>query len=359
MAYPPLCKPGHPQQQAEEHEQLKSPFKWPLQKRTPRRRDPRLLQLTWAWPVYCVGIMPPLLFRLSVRPWRALSVGLAVVLGMGGWSSAQAQVLLHVPLPNGGLMQAQALQLATDSLRLAQFGQTEEALRRLQLAVAMVPNSSELLYVLGNVHLELGDLEQAIASLQKARALSPQDGAVLYSLGSAYLRQGSYFAAAETLERAVALQPDNPNARFQLGNAYLMLDRWDAARQEYEKTLQLDPAYWPAMNNMGLVDYEQGDLDAAIDRWERTIEMNNAVAEPYLALATALYIRGETERAEELGAKAMRLDPNYARLQVLRENLWRENLLRDVQILLRTRPVAEALQQAAIEQFNRRMGLSE
>ncbi|MGY2802974.1 hypothetical protein ACVWZ1_002502 [Thermostichus sp. MS-CIW-25] len=32
MAYPPLCKPGHPQQQAEEHEQLKSPFKWPLQK---------------------------------------------------------------------------------------------------------------------------------------------------------------------------------------------------------------------------------------------------------------------------------------------------------------------------------------
>jgi tetratricopeptide (TPR) repeat protein len=306
---------------------------------------------------FCVGVMPPLLFRLSVRFLLTLPLGLAMVLGRGKWDPARAQVLLRVPLPNGELMRAQGLQLATDALRLAQFGQTEEALRRLQLAVAMVPTSSELLYVLGNVHLELGDYGQAIQALQKARALAPDDADILYSLGSAYLRQGSYFAAAETLERAVALQPDSPNARFQLGNAYLMLDQWERARQEYEKTLELDPAYWPAMNNLGLVDYEQGDLEAAIERWERTIEMNDAVAEPYLALATALYVRGETERAEELGAKAMRLDPSYARLEVLRENLWRENLLRDVQILLRTRPVAEALQQAAIEQFNQQMGL--
>lgn len=303
------------------------------------------------------------LFLNCVQPihgLRALPVSLAVVLGMGGWGSlASAQVLMHVPVPNGGLMQAQGLQLATDSLRLAQFGQAEEALRRLQLAVEMVPNSSELHYVLGNVHLELGDYAQANQALQKARALAPEDAAVLYSLGSSYLRQGSYFAAVEALERAVALQPDNPNARFQLGNAYLLLDNGDRARQEYEETLQLDPAYWPAMNNIGLVDYEQGDLDAAIDRWERTLEMIDSMAEPYLALATALYIQGETERAEELGAKAMRLDPEYARLQVLRENLWGENLLRDVQILLRTRPVAEALQQAAVDQFNQQMGLSE
>lgn len=308
---------------------------------------------------FCVGVMPPLVFRLPVRFLLTLPLGLAMVLGVGRGDPARAQVLLHLPLPSGELMRAQALQLATDSLRLAQFGQTEEALRRLQLAVAMVPNSSELLYVLGNVHLERGDYAQAVQALQKARALATDDADILYSLGAAYLRQGSYFAAAEALERAVALQPDNPNARFQLGNAYLMLDQWDPARREYEKTLELDPAYWPAMNNIGLVDYEQGDLDAAIERWERTIEMNDSVAEPYLALATALYIRGETGRAEELGAKAMRLDPSYARLEVLRENLWREKLLRDVQVLLRSRPVAEALQQAAVEQFNRQMGLSE
>ncbi len=305
--------------------------------------------------------LPSFLSSLQLcRGLQALSVSVGVVLWMGGsLSSAQAQVLMHVPVPNGGLMQAQGLQLATDSLRLAQFGQAEEALRRLQLAVEMVPNSSELHYVLGNVHLELGNYAQANQSLQKARALAPEDAAVLYSLGSSYLRQGSYFAASEALERAVALQPDNPNARFQLGNAYLLLNNGDRARQEYEEALQLDPSYWPAMNNIGLVDYEQGDIDAAIERWERTIEMIDTMAEPYLALATALYIRGETERAEELGAQAMRLDPEYARLQVLRENLWGENLLRDVQILLRTRPVAEALQQAAVDQFNQQMGLSE
>ncbi|MGQ9836686.1 MAG: tetratricopeptide repeat protein [Cyanobacteriota bacterium] len=301
-------------------------------------------------------------FLSTVQPisgLRILPVSLAVVLGMGGWGSlASAQVLMHIPIPNEGLMRAQGLQLATDSLQLAQFGQAEEAVRRLQLAVAMVPNSSELHYVLGNVHLQLGDYAQASQSLQKARALAPEDVAVLYSLGSAYLRQGSYFAASEALERAVALDPENANARFQLGNTYLLLNNYDRARQEYEKTLRLDPSYWPAMNNIGLVNYEQGDLDAAIDHWERTLEMVDSMAEPYLALATALYIRGETERAEELGAKAMRLDPDYARLQVLRENLWGPNLMRDVQILLRTRPVTEALQQAAAEQFNQQMGLS-
>ncbi|MFS8865125.1 tetratricopeptide repeat protein, partial [Synechococcus sp. H55.9] len=138
--------------------------------------------------------MPPLVFRLPVRFLLTLPLGLAMVLGVGRGDPARAQVLLHLPLPSGELMRAQALQLATDSLRLAQFGQTEEALRRLQLAVAMVPNSSELLYVLGNVHLERGDYAQAVQALQKARALATDDADILYSLGAAYLRQGSYFA---------------------------------------------------------------------------------------------------------------------------------------------------------------------
>jgi tetratricopeptide (TPR) repeat protein len=137
-----------------------------------------------AW--FCVGIMPSLSFRFCL----ALPAGLALVLGIEGGDPARAQVLLHVPLPNGDLMQAQGLQLATNALRLAQFGQTEEALRRLQLAVAMVPTSSELLYALGNVYLELGNSAQAVQVLQRARALAPPGWGCPLLPGSGLLAAG-------------------------------------------------------------------------------------------------------------------------------------------------------------------------
>ncbi|NJO86200.1 MAG: hypothetical protein HC818_06345 [Synechococcaceae cyanobacterium RM1_1_27] len=61
------------------------------------------------------------------------------------------------------------------------------------------------------------------------------------------------------------------------------------------------------------------------------------------------FIQGETEAAEQLGSEAIRLDLSYTRLDVLRMNLWGPEIMRDVQILLRTSSVQDALRQATLE----------
>lgn len=274
------------------------------------------------------------------------SIGALLLMNSSGIPT-HAQALFHSPVPEAALLQAQSMQLASDAVRLAQFGQTDEALSRLKLGTQLYPTSAELHYLTGSLLLEGEDFRGAVESLQRARDLSPDEPDVLLTLGSAYLRQGSYFAAVEVLERGVALQPQDPNGFFQLGNAYLLRGDDQQSEDAFRQAIVLDPEFWPAVNNIGLLEYERGNIEAAIVQWEETIAINGSAAEPKLALATALYIQGKTNEAEELGKEAIQLDPEYGRLETLRTNLWGEKLMQDVQILLQTETVSQAFRQAA------------
>ncbi len=288
----------------------------------------------------------------TFRPWPRIRIGGGILVGLalfGGWDPVAAQGLFYAPRPNADLLQAQGLQLASDALRLGQFGQQEEALNRLVLAAILVPNSADIQFLLGGLHLELENYRPALDALKIARDLDPENVDILVTLGSAYLRQGSYFASLDVLQQAVALNPEDAGAFFQLGNAHLMLTQFEQAEAAYDRSLEIDPEFWPSLNNIGLLEYERGNLDAAIAQFEQTIELNDTLAEPKLALATALLIQGETEAAERIGAEAVALDPSYSRLEVLRMNLWGPEMIRDVQILLRAETVQNALRQAAIE----------
>ena len=110
--------------------------------------------------------------------------------------------------------------------------------------------------------------------------------------------------------------------------------------------MAIDEEFWPAINNIGLLEYQLGNLDAAIPQFEASIALDDTAAEPVLALATALYVQGETERATELGIQAIQLDFTYGDIQTLRDNLWGEELIRDVQVLLEENEVRDALNQA-------------
>lgn len=277
-------------------------------------------------------------------------VGLLVAAGaLFSASRVNAQVLMRPPVPDAEVLQTQSFQLAGDAIRLAQFGQIDEAFRRVELAAQLTPNSAEVLVVLGTLHLQEEEYAKAISTLNRARQITPDDPDILIALGSAYVRQGSYFAALDALERGLEEQPESLQALFDLGNAHLLLENYDEARDTYERALDVDGEFWPAINNIGLVDYQIGRIDDAIARWRQSIELDDRAAEPKLALATALFIQGNTEEALSLGATAMQLDATYGEVETLRENLWGDRLITDVQVLLNTDEVSSALNQARAE----------
>jgi hypothetical protein len=55
-----------------------------------------------------------------------------------------------------------------------------------------------------------------------------------------------------------------------------------------------------------------------------------------MAMAVALYARGEREEGVNLAETAIRVDRRYANLEFLKENLWGDRLLRDVSKLVKT-----------------------
>jgi len=83
--------------------------------------------------------------------------------------------------------------------------------------------------------------------------------------------------------------------------------------------------------------------------FETAMGLDESMAEPRLALATALFIQGSINEAEELGIKALQLDPSYGDLETLRINLWGSRLLQDAEVFLQRPRLREALFQARLK----------
>ena len=140
-------------------------------------------------------------------------------------------------------------------------------------------------------------------------------------------------SAASSIEAGLRLEPDNPGALFDLGNAYYKLNRYEDAIASYENAAEQDAKFWPAVNNIGLVLYESGDVEEAISKWREALEIatEEEATEPQLAIAVALYAKGDHSQAISLGMAALERDSRYADLDFLVENLWGVRLLAETE----------------------------
>ncbi|MGQ9866374.1 MAG: tetratricopeptide repeat protein [Pseudanabaenaceae cyanobacterium] len=286
---------------------------------------------------------------------KVLALGL---LGMG-WLGGPTIAPVHgqTPLPlvpnlNFANLEERGIALARDAAQLAQFQQLDMALPRARLAVQLAPKAYQTHAVLGGIHLRREELDAAIAALNTAHRLQPDNAGVLFSLGSAYLRRQRYDLAVQSLQRGLRLRPNEATAIFDLGNAYFLQGRGEAAIAQYRRVLNIDKNFWAATNNIGLVEYERGNSDRAIALWEeatkQALATNDRAAEPKLAIAVALYIRGDRTRALALGKDALSADPRYGQLEFLKENLWGEKLLSHAQTVLANPTLQEILQNAPL-----------
>jgi tetratricopeptide (TPR) repeat protein len=279
--------------------------------------------------------------------WRSFfSVLIALSSGSFAQPALSQALVPHTIRLDPEKMERQGIGLAQEAAQLAQFQQYELALPRAQLATQLAPKSQEVWSLLGGLYLQTNDLDKGISALKRAQSLDGKNAAVLFALGSAYFQKGQYSTAVQYLNSGLKIRPNVPGALFDLGNAHLMLRQYPLAIAQYEKAATQDKTFWPAINNIGLIDYEQGRVDAAIQRWQASADIDNKAAEPRLAIAVALYSKGDREKGLTLGETAIKLDSRYADLKFLKENLWGERLLADTQKFLETPQMKATIAQA-------------
>jgi tetratricopeptide (TPR) repeat protein len=98
--------------------------------------------------------------------------------------------------------------------------------------------------------------------------------------------------------------------------------------------------------NIGLIKYETGDLEGAIARWQEAISINSKEVKPQLpqlALAVALYNKGDRSGSLRLGTMALRADKRYGNLQFLKTNLRGKRFLKDLAKFLKDPSIQEAI----------------
>ena len=112
-----------------------------------------------------------------------------------------------------------------------QLGTEDKAEERFLAALTSNPNDAFTLNYLGYWWADEGrNLTEAIKLIEKAVELRPESGFFVDSLGWVHYKLGNYPVAVELLEKATTLEPADPVIFDHLGDVYWRLDRYSEAR---------------------------------------------------------------------------------------------------------------------------------
>jgi protein O-GlcNAc transferase len=128
-------------------------------------------------------------------------------------------------------------------ISLAQTGQYREARDMLEPGTGFAPDTADLYFFRGNVHLATGELEEAMANFRQAAELQPRNSSILINMGVAQFERREVFSAIETYRGILEFDPDNVQARANLGGALQQSGQLELAIESYRHVLQASPEY--------------------------------------------------------------------------------------------------------------------
>jgi len=120
----------------------------------------------------------------------------------------------------------------------------DEAIREMEEALRIDPDSAYLAGELASLYMERGDAEKALAICLRTLEKHPNDGDIRLLLGGFYLNGKDYANAAAEYRRVVDLQPKNAMALFYLGTSLAELKRFDEAIAAFRELLAIDPEHF-------------------------------------------------------------------------------------------------------------------
>jgi len=215
-----------------------------------------------------------------------------------------------------------AVALYPDSIRtrlkLSEFQlilkQYDGAYQTLQGILAIRPNHPEALFMLGLTFRDQGKTEQAIGALQKAVEQDPSMAEAWVILGDLMDRTKNPLAG-QYFDNAIRVDPASVAAWH--AKAYYLQnnDRIAEAIDIYKKIHTLDVQYPEAYLNAAILYLYQDSLDAA----EKEVDILNRIdptnAAGWFYKGRVLQSRNMIPEARSMYEQALRLDPDYGQAQ--------------------------------------------
>jgi tetratricopeptide (TPR) repeat protein len=184
----------------------------------------------------------------------------------------------------------------------------EEAQRRTEQVLNLVPEDIEALNVLAVTELKLGKPESAEAHLEQALRKSPDSLRSSVMLAQTRLARKDQKGAEEALKAAVAQAPKLPEPSVFLGEFYLALGRTGDAEQQFRHALEIDPKHGPALIALGGMQVRAGQAAQADETYRRVSALPDKRYKPVHALY--LFQSGKREEALAEFEKLNKADPS-------------------------------------------------
>tara|TARA_B100000945_G_scaffold37188_1_gene25147 strand:- start:45 stop:911 length:867 start_codon:yes stop_codon:yes gene_type:complete len=248
--------------------------------------------------------------------------------------------------PNQQEFESTSIQIGKTALQLIQFGQNDEAIRLLRLAVKLNPKEVELWTSMAEAQVRSEKNFEALSSLNQAIKLRPKEQRIYFSQASIYMNLNDPKKAKISIKKGLSINKNNERGYFQLGNAEIMLKNYNAALIAFKKSSEINSNYWQSINNEGLVLYELNNIKEAISRFRSALKVTND-AEPMLALAIALYSSdNKSLESLNLAKKALEANPKYVLKSYQTMQLWGKKLQKSAQILFKTKDMKKLVNEA-------------
>ena len=137
---------------------------------------------------------------------------------------------------------------AADVSKLLRAGQTDQAMQKVDAALAQKPRDAQMRFFKGLILTEQGKTNDAIAVFLHLTEDYPELPEPYNNLAVLYASQGDYEKARASLEMAIRTHPSYATAHENLGGVYAKL-----ASQAYDKALQLDSNNSAAQSKLTLI----------------------------------------------------------------------------------------------------------
>lgn len=142
-------------------------------------------------------------------------------------------------------------------------GIRDEALRRIDIAVAAKPRNVGFLCKKGELNLAAGRNKQALLAYRKAADIEPGNVNTVLGLGNALRKANRFPEAQAQFERATVLTPSDPNAWLGLALSCQRQKHYEEAAKYHRKVLELAPGNTLAAFNLGRLLQGDGEFEAA------------------------------------------------------------------------------------------------
>jgi tetratricopeptide (TPR) repeat protein len=135
-----------------------------------------------------------------------------------------------------------------EASKLLKAGQHQQALERVNKALAAKPSDPQARFLKGLIFTEQGKTKEAIDIFTQLTKDHPELPEPYNNLAVIYASQGQYDKARIALEQSIRTHPSYATAYENLGDVYAKL-----ASQAYNKALQIDSSNTGAQNKLSLV----------------------------------------------------------------------------------------------------------